>query len=170
MYNQKSGNAAGYNQRPFVDRKKEHENLINSLRTTPQEIESNLVGAAENVILDLKDKVGKGKIAVTKTQLRKILTAVVSLKNKVDVEVASQIAKGVNSVECVSEEMAAEIKFLKVAVIYQGSRDEKVNDFVTVAGLTDFIDVIGNSIRKFNIFNKYVEALVAYHKYYGGRD
>lgn len=65
-----------------------------------------------------------------------------------------------------------EIKFLKVNLLYQAGKDKKeiVKDFVEKAKLATIINGIGSDLDKFNKFCKYVEALVAYHKYYGGKD
>lgn len=38
------------------------------------------------------------------------------------------------------------------------------------AKLNEAIDEIGNDIKKYKDFAKYIEALVAYHKFYGGKD
>ena len=42
--------------------------------------------------------------------------------------------------------------------------------FVSRAKLIERIDAIGTSIPKYQEFARYIEALVAYHKFYGGRD
>nr|WP_325191644.1 type III-A CRISPR-associated protein Csm2 [uncultured Selenomonas sp.] len=42
--------------------------------------------------------------------------------------------------------------------------------FVEAAKLNKWIDGIGTDIRAYEDFAHYVEALVAYHKFYGGRD
>jgi len=69
-----------------------------------------------------------------------------------------------------SEQLAAEIKYLKVKIAYQAGRERAVRDFVQKAELTKKIDEIGTDLSKYKEFAKYIEALVAYHKFYGGKD
>ena len=42
--------------------------------------------------------------------------------------------------------------------------------FVKEAKIIECIDEIGNSKAKYLLFNRYMEALIAYHKFYGGKD
>lgn len=109
------------------------------------------------------------KPAVTTSQLRKFLTAVNMVTNKVNVYRAKDTA----AVQ-LPPELVAEVQYLKVKIIYQaGKEDSKkpfVSDFVRASNMIQRIDAIGDSIKKYENFARYVEALVAYHKFYGGRD
>lgn len=120
---------------------------------------------AEEVISNLeRDK--EGKIKLTKSQIRKFLTAVNALTNKVDVYRIQH-----EGTEILSAELASEVKYLKVKLAYQAGRNPKtVKPFVEAAKLNKWIDGIGTDIRAYEDFAHYVEALVAYHKFYGGRD
>ena len=53
---------------------------------------------------------------------------------------------------------------------YQAGRDRKVKAFVEKANLMGELENIGESREKAILFCKYMESLVAYHKYHGGRD
>ena len=76
--------------------------------------------------------------------------------------------------------LTAEMQYLQVKLAYQVGREKKdaksqcqigpVEDFVNNAGLISAVKNIGNSIAEFEKFNRYMEALVAYHKFYGGKD
>lgn len=126
-----------------------------------------VVTEAEKAIegLKYKDKNNRDRIDVTTSQIRKFLTAVNVVRNKVDLYKAKN--KGA---EALSEELTAEIKFLKVNLLYQAGRTAAVKQFMTVSKLDIIIDGIGDSLARFMKFTKYVEALVAYHKFLGGRD
>ena len=127
-------------------------------------MEYDVVDKAEQTIKGLeRDKFNN--IRLTKSQIRKFLTAVNVVKNKVDVEKSKTADK-----ELLSADMAAEVKFLKVSILYQAGREKAVKDFVEKAEIAKIIVDIGNDASKFNKFCKYVEALVAFHKFYGGRD
>jgi CRISPR-associated protein Csm2 len=126
-----------------------------------------VVTEAEKAIegLKYKDKNNRDRIDVTTSQIRKFLTAVNVVRNKVDLYKAKN--KGS---EALSKELTAEIKFLKVNLLYQAGRTAAVKQFMTVSKLDIIIDGIGDSLARFVKFTKYVEALVAYHKFLGGRD
>lgn len=126
-----------------------------------------VVTEAEKAIegLKYKDKNNRDRIDVTTSQIRKFLTAVNVVRNKVDLYKAKN--KGAESL---SKELTAEIKFLKVNLLYQAGRTAAVKQFMTISKLDVIIDSIGDSLSGFVKFTKYVEALVAYHKFLGGRD
>lgn len=124
-----------------------------------------VVTEAEKAIKELQYKDRYNKIDVTTSQIRKFLTAVNVVRNKVDLYKAKN--KGA---EALSKELTAEIKFLKVNLLYQAGRTDAVKQFMTVSKLDIIIDGIGDSLARFVKFTKYVEALVAYHKFLGGRD
>ena len=121
---------------------------------------------AEDVILDLKAR-GNGRLALTTRQIRKFLAAVNALTNKIDMF----RTRGEKS-DVLTPELAAEVKFLKVKLAYQAGKDQRgnVRDFVEKAQLRQRLDRIGTSIRAYENFARYMEALVAYHKFHGGRD
>lgn len=116
-----------------------------------------------------KDNRGRDKIDLTTGQIRKVLTAINSLNNKIIVYKSQN-----ETITDLSEELAAEVKFLKVKIAYQVGRDRNrgmpVKTFVEKAELFKRIDAVANSISAWENFSRYVEALVAYHKFYGGRD
>lgn len=124
-----------------------------------------VVTEAEKAIKGLQYKDRYNKIDVTTSQIRKFLTAVNVVRNKVDLYKAKN--KGA---EALSKELTAEIKFLKVNLLYQAGRTAAVKQFMTVSKLDIIIDGIGDSLARFVKFTKYVEALVAYHKFLGGKD
>ncbi|MBS5425955.1 type III-A CRISPR-associated protein Csm2 [Phascolarctobacterium succinatutens] len=126
-----------------------------------------VVTEAEKAIkgLQYKDRYDNTKIDVTTSQIRKFLTAVNVVRNKVDLYKAKN--KGAESL---SKELTADIKFLKVNLLYQAGRTDAVKQFMTVSKLNVIIDSIGDSLARFVKFTKYVEALVAYHKFLGGKD
>lgn len=126
-----------------------------------------VVTEAEKAIegLKYKDKNNRDRIDVTTSQIRKFLTAVNVVRNKVDLYKVKN--KGA---EALSKELTAEIKFLKVNLLYQAGRTAAVKQFMTVSKLDIIIDSIGDSLVRFVKFTKYVEALVAYHKFLGGKD
>ena len=115
---------------------------------------------AEQAILNLKDQ-NHGKIYLKTNQIRKFLTAVNAITNKVNVYKAKHLD---------ATELPGEIQFLKVKVAYQAGRERSVKDFMKQSNMKQHIEAVGTSIAKYEAFAHYIEALVAYHKFYGGKD
>lgn len=130
------------------------------------------VAEAEAVIKQLSRK-SNGEIVLNTSQLRKILSAITDIKNKVTVEVAKNKSK----IKTISPELQMEIRFLKTLFRYQAGREieennkkrstlNAVDEFIEKAKLIPRLEAIGGNIDKFNEYCKYIEALVAFHKYY----
>lgn len=126
-------------------------------------MEYDVVVKAEETIRALSGEHNEKRM-ITKSQIRKFLCAVNNLKNKVDIYCLHN-----PEAKLLNEELTQGVKFLKVNIIY-AAKDRLVKDFMKKAELVPIIDDIGNNIEAYNKFCKYVEALVAYHKFHGGND
>lgn len=129
----------------------------------------NIVDKAELAIKSIgkQDKNNPNKlfIKLKTNQIRKILTAVNILKNKVDIyKIANPKVKKLD------EELQMEIEFLRVSISYQAGREKLVREFVEKADLLNMVKDINGDIKAFENFCRYIEALVAFHKFYGGQD
>lgn len=126
-----------------------------------------IVQQAENVIKSLqrKDKQGKDIIYLKTNQIRKFLTAANMVANKVSIYRSKHPQE-----KKLSGELVDEIRYLQVKLVYQAGRDKTAKEFIEAAGLLPMVKQIGSSIVRFEEFSRYVEALVAYHKFYGGKD
>ena len=126
--------------------------------------EQDYVGDAENVIKKLKDrKDAKGKLIpmVTISKLRNLLSMTTDIYNEVIVWPEEKL----------SEETGSRIDYLRVRFLYEAGRDpDGVRNLVEEAGIIDILKNIGRSKKKYLQFSRYMEALVAFHKYYGGKD
>lgn len=67
------------------------------------------------------------------------------------------------------ERCKSDVQYLKVRMAYEAGRDDAVKDFLTRTHLMRLIDSIG-SFEQFLLYCRYAEALVAYFKFYGGKD
>ena len=72
--------------------------------------------------------------------------------------------------EKLPEEICARIRYLKVRFVYEAGRNNNVKLFVDKAEILACLDEIRSSKAQFLLFARYMEALVAYHKLYGGKD
>ena len=133
----------------------------------------NIVDKAELAIKSIgkpdKNNPNKLYIKLKTNQIRKILTAVNILKNKVDIyKIANPQAKKLD------EELQMEIEFLRVNIAYQIGREKGkenlVREFVEKADLLNMVKNINGDIKAFENFCRYIEALVAFHKFYGGQE
>ena len=131
-----------------------------------QDTVSDIAAAAEGVIKKLR-RDNRDHIQLTKSQIRKFLVAVNALTNKINM-----YRTRTEQTAILSQELAAEVKYLKVKLAYQSAKDNSgsVKDFVEKARLRECLDKIGTDLRRYEDFAHYIEALVAYHKFYGGRD
>ncbi len=126
----------------------------------------NYVDEAEKVIRTLKGKKnpknGRDIPMVTTTKIRNLLAMTADIYNEV-----------LNiSGDRLSEEVNNRIEYLRVRFTYEAGKDSegKVRDFVTEAGILDILREIKGSRENFILFNRYMEALVAFHRFYGGKD
>lgn len=124
---------------------------------------ADMIKTAEEVIQALKEE-GGGRLRLKTNQIRKILSAINAISNKVQIYKMRQPKE-----KNLPEELAADVSYLKVMLAYQSGRERSVREFVERAGLLEKIDTVA-SIRDYEGFARYMEALVAYHKYYGGND
>lgn len=123
---------------------------------------SNYVETAEKVIKSMieKDKWGNEKIALSTSKIRNILSMISGLYN--DVVMLSE--------DKLSAEFVSRIKYIKMRFAYEAGREKTVKDFIDKAQIFKIVDSINDSTDDLILFCNYMEALVAYHKFYGGSD
>lgn len=122
---------------------------------------TNYVDKAENVVKGLRRN-DRGQMELTTSKIRNLLTMISSIYNDV-------IHTGN---EPLNDEIVERIQYLKMRFAYEAGRDRNtpVKDLIKVAEIWDVIDRIGRDREKCIIFCRYMEAIVAFHKYNGGRD
>ena len=127
-----------------------------------------IIARAENAIkgIMVKDKFNNNVLLLKTGHIRKFLTSVNLVRDRVEVyKMRGQ------EPDRLSPELVAEVKFLKVKLMYLAGREKNiVGAFVEKSGLIEMIDSIGDSTERFYTFAKYVQALGAFHKFYGGKD
>ena len=67
------------------------------------------------------------------------------------------------------KELADKIAYLRVQFVYQSGRETSVKDLVNKAEILDILKEINNK-ESLQRFCRYMEALVAYFRFYGGKD
>lgn len=116
----------------------------------------------ENTIKELKTKKnqrGKPIGLLTVSQIRNLLSMSADILNEV-LEYPE---------ENLSEELLDRVSYLTVRFYYEAGRDEKVKSFIETAKLLPFLKGI-KTRKQYIQYYQYMEALVAFHKYHGGKD
>lgn len=116
----------------------------------------------ENTIKELKTKKnqrGKPIGLLTVSQIRNLLAMSADILNEV-LEYSE---------ENLSEELLDRVSYLTVRFYYEAGRDEKVKSFIETAKLLPFLKGI-KTRKQYIQYYQYMEALVAFHKYHGGKD
>lgn len=67
------------------------------------------------------------------------------------------------------KDLADKIAYLRVQFVYQSGRETSVKDLVKKAKILDILKEINNK-ESLQRFCRYMEALVAYFRFYGGKD
>lgn len=121
---------------------------------------ADLAEKAIRLLKDKKDKSGKPLGMLTTSQIRNLLAMTADIYN----EVVSD-----NS-EKLSGETIERISYLRIRFVYEAGRDKKVESFVKTANIIEYLKKASESKADYIRFSRYMEALVAYHRYYGGMD
>mgnify|MGYP004665019743 CR=1 FL=1 len=123
--------------------------------------EGTYVKKAEQVIKQLSQNTDRrGNVRwITTSKIRNLLAMSADIYNEV-----------LLNPEKLSDEQSARIDYLRVRFVYEAGRDTDVKNFVEKAQILKALEEVRGSRKQYILFNHYMEALVAYHRYYGGRD
>ena len=126
--------------------------------------ENNYVDKAEEAIKSLVEESKqkcRGKVnIVTTSKIRNLLAMTADIYNQVVT----------SSKETLSEELNGRVEYLRVRFMYECGREPKVREFVQKAEILEILKEIKQSKKNYLLFSKYMEALIAFHRYYGGKD
>lgn len=134
-------------------------NSVEVNRTPIELTDENYVSQAEAVIKRLIDENGKNKILTT-SKIRKLLAMISDMYTK---------AKRLKS-NTLNSDLLTKLQYFKMHTVYEAGRESSVKKFVEEAQITNQIDKIKTDKEKLILFCHYMEALVAYRKFLGGRD
>lgn len=114
------------------------------------------VDRAEGVIKKLDDE----RKLLTTSKIRNLLSMISSLYDEVRRSTSDKL----------SAEAMSQIQYIRLHFAYEAGRDKNVKAFVEEADILRHIKDIGDSKAQFMLFCRYMEALVAYHRYHGGKE
>ncbi|WP_244054469.1 type III-A CRISPR-associated protein Csm2 [Ligilactobacillus pabuli] len=121
--------------------------------------EESYVSEAEKVILSLKENNFKhGRDVLTTSQIRNLLSLTSSILNDLVFKEFEQVMD--------------KLSYLRIQFVYQSGRNGAVKDLVETAQILKILENVQAKKDKETLirFCHYMEALVAYFKYYGGKD
>lgn len=127
-----------------------------SVEIKPLPIPEDYVDAAERVMRTLF----ANRSRITTTKMRGFLTLVNDIYNVENLRTEAKL----------SAESKLKLMRLRVRMVYDAGRERDVKDFVEQAKLLEYLKGVGDSREEMIRFAHYMEALVAYHRYLGGRD
>ena len=125
--------------------------------------EENYVAKAECVILKLSKQVNKqGKLVamVTNSKIRNLLSMSADIYNQV--------------LDCkddkLPQELNGRIEYLRVRYIYEAGREPRVKDLVIQGELLEIMKEIQGSKKNYILYYHYMEALVAFKRFWNKND
>lgn len=130
-----------------------------AVKETPKLTPQNYVDEAERVIQALSSD-SNGKMRLTTSKIRNLLAMAATLKT--DAQHSRE--------DKLSDDLQSRVQYLKMRIAYEAGREQTVLNFEKKAHLLDHISEIGDNRKKLLVFCEYMEALTAYHRYYGGKD
>ncbi|MBS5365276.1 MAG: type III-A CRISPR-associated protein Csm2 [Clostridium sp.] len=106
----------------------------------------------------MRDK--KNHLILTTSKIRNILSMISTIYNEVIHYPSDKL----------NEDIVERLKYLKMRFAYEAGREKAVKNLIEVAKIFEIIEWIGNDKQKCILFCKYMESIVAYHKFNGGKD
>ncbi len=128
--------------------------------------ETNYVDKAEKAIRSLRDKAeqqqrGRGELKiVTTSKIRNLLAMTADIYNQVMICQNDKL----------NDDLKGRIEYLRVRFMYECGREVLVKNFVEEADILPILKEINGSKKNYILFSRYMEALIAFHRYYGGKD
>ena len=126
--------------------------------------ETNYVDIAEQHIKKLAAKTnprtGKPLPMVTTSKIRNLLSITSDIYNEV-----LYLQE-----DALPTDIVSRIAYLRVRFLYEAGREPSVKDLVEESKALDVLQEIQGSKKNFILFSRYMEALVAFHRFYGGKD
>lgn len=127
--------------------------------------ESNYVDKAEETIKNLAKPVERnGKLlqpkVVTTSKIRNLLAMVSDIYNDVNVQKDDKL----------SDDIVGRINYMKIRFYYEAGREASVKNLLEKSEALKILDQIGSSKKNYILFSRYMEALVAFKKYYVKND
>lgn len=148
--NNKFGGGYQNNRNGFDDKKE-------TIDMSPMKLPENCVDEAEKVILELS----QDKKPITTNKIRNLLSLITDAYNR----------ENIRTEDTLLEESINNVTMFRIRTVYEAGRDDGTKIFVKKSKIINYAKDIGNSRKKLIEFSRYMEALVAYHRFIiGGKE
>ena len=150
-YNGNRSSSGSYNSRGSYGQQKELPPEI-----TPKKVPEDYVDEAERIMRSLMS----GGKTVTTSKIRNLLSLVTDIFN----------TENIRTEEKLLPESIVKLNLMRVRVAYECGRDDTVKSFVSQTILLEYLMGISTDRADLIRFAHYMEALVAFHRYFGGKE
>lgn len=150
-YNGNRSGSGSYNSRSSYGQQKELPPEI-----TPKKVPEDYVDEAERIMRSLMSQPKK----VTTSKIRNLLSLVTDIYN----------TENIRTEEKLLPESIVKLNLMRVRVAYECGRDDTVKNFVAQTNLLEYLKGISTDRADLIRFAHYMEALVAFHRYFGGKE
>lgn len=150
-YNGNRSGSGSYNNRSSYGQQKELPPEI-----TPKKVPEDYVDEAERIMRSLMSQPKK----VTTSKIRNLLSLVTDIYNE----------ENIRTEEKLRPESVVKLNLMRVRVAYECGRDDTVKNFVAQTSLLEYLKGISTDRADLIRFAHYMEALVAFHRYFGGKE
>lgn len=111
--------------------------------------------------LDQAEEIMRNNVkGITTSKIRRLYSLVIEIYNRENLRTESDL----------DPQSIADINMARVRFAYECGRDSNVKRFIEKTHLLEYMKGIGSSRTDFIKFARYMEALIAYHKYFGGSE
>lgn len=126
----------------------------------PATLPIDYVDEAKRALVELRKENKFEKFDITTSKLRAIHALVADIYNAENLRTEAELL----------EESQLKLMRLRVRIVYDAGREKAVMRFVEKTNLLNYIKGIGKNRAEMIRFAHYMEALVAYHRFLGGRE
>lgn len=116
----------------------------------------NYVDLADGRMKKYKDETGR----ITTTKIRSLLSLILEIYTMVQT----------NGDKKLNEDVQSKVLYIKMKFAYEAGRDSDVKKFIEDTQLMENLTEIKSSKEYLLLVCRYMESLVAYYKFYGGKD
>ena len=124
--------------------------------TIPRKVPENYVDEAERIMRAL---ISSGT-TVTTSKIRNLLSLVTDIYNDESIRTEDKL----------KPDSVVKLNLMRVRVAYECGRDDTVKSFVARTNLLEYLKGISTDRADLIRFAHYMEALVAFHRYFGGKE
>lgn len=119
----------------------------------PEKVPADYIDRADAIMRDFSR-------TITTSKIRNLLSLVSGIYDAEKLRTAKEL----------TEDSVSQLGMMRIRTAYEAGRDSSVKSFVEKAHLLQYLKGIGSDREDLIRFAHYMEALVAYHRFYGGRE